>query len=61
MRLSLLIVVTGCTDGIGREFALQLAEKGFNIVLVSRNPDKLAKVATEIGELTLISPSFLYR
>jgi len=41
-------VVTGCTDGIGREFAFQLAEKGFNIVLVSRNPDKLAKVATEI-------------
>lgn len=41
-------VVTGATDGIGREFALQLARAGFSIVLASRSADKLAKVATEI-------------
>ncbi|KDN49917.1 NAD(P)-binding protein [Tilletiaria anomala UBC 951] len=41
-------VVTGATDGIGREFALQLAKKGFNIFLASRTPDKLDKVAGEI-------------
>lgn len=41
-------VVTGATDGIGREFALQLARAGFSIVLASRSADKLAKVASEI-------------
>lgn len=41
-------VVTGATDGIGREFSLQLAKKGFNILLVSRSPEKLGAVAAEI-------------
>lgn len=43
------IVITGATDGIGKEFALQLAKAGFNILLVSRNEDKLRVVAGEIG------------
>jgi 17beta-estradiol 17-dehydrogenase / very-long-chain 3-oxoacyl-CoA reductase len=41
-------VVTGATDGIGREFALQLARAGFNVLLASRSADKLDKVAIEI-------------
>jgi len=41
-------VVTGASDGIGREFALQLAKAGFNILLVARNDEKLSAVATEI-------------
>ncbi|CAH1790147.1 unnamed protein product [Owenia fusiformis] len=41
-------VVTGCTDGIGKEFALQLAKRGLDIVLISRSPDKLADVSLEI-------------
>ncbi|KIJ65804.1 hypothetical protein HYDPIDRAFT_174673 [Hydnomerulius pinastri MD-312] len=41
-------VVTGASDGIGREFALQLARAGFNIVLVARNHAKLSDVAAEI-------------
>ncbi|CAH1785960.1 unnamed protein product, partial [Owenia fusiformis] len=41
-------VVTGATDGIGKAYAQQLAKLGFNIVLISRNPDKLADVALEI-------------
>ncbi|KAF8588867.1 NAD(P)-binding protein [Ramaria rubella] len=41
-------VVTGASDGIGREFALQLGKAGFNIFLASRNADKLRAVATEI-------------
>ncbi|EEB05611.1 ketoreductase [Schizosaccharomyces japonicus yFS275] len=43
-------VVTGATDGIGKEYALQLAKAGFNIVIVSRNPEKLSRVAQEITE-----------
>jgi hypothetical protein len=46
-----LLVITGATDGIGREFALQLAKAGFGVVLVSRNPEKLQKLANEISEL----------
>ncbi|SJX64896.1 related to 17-beta-hydroxysteroid dehydrogenase [Sporisorium reilianum f. sp. reilianum] len=45
-------VVTGATDGIGREFALQLAKKGFNILLVSRSPEKLGTVAAEVEAAT---------
>ncbi len=41
-------VVTGATDGIGREFALQLGKKGFNVFLASRTPEKLGAVAGEI-------------
>lgn len=43
-------VVTGASDGIGKEFALQLAKAGFNIVLVARNKAKLEAVAADIGE-----------
>lgn len=41
-------VVTGATDGIGKEYARQLAKKGFNIVLISRTGTKLKDVALEI-------------
>ncbi|KAK0547805.1 hypothetical protein OC846_003829 [Tilletia horrida] len=41
-------VVTGATDGIGYEFALQLAKAGFNVFLASRSAEKLGKVAAEI-------------
>ncbi|THU44477.1 hypothetical protein C4D60_Mb02t07790 [Musa balbisiana] len=41
-------VVTGSTDGIGRAFALQLARRGLNLVLVGRSPDKLRDVADAV-------------
>lgn len=41
-------VVTGSTDGIGKSYAKELAKKGMNIVLISRNLEKLQKVAGEI-------------
>ncbi|XP_064094491.1 hydroxysteroid dehydrogenase-like protein 1 [Macrobrachium nipponense] len=41
-------VVTGSTDGIGKAYAHELAERGFNIVLISRTLVKLDKVAEEI-------------
>ena len=42
-------VVTGGSDGIGLEYAKELAQRSMNIVLISRNPDKLKKAAIEIG------------
>ena len=41
-------VVTGCTDGIGLECARNLASRGFNVVLISRNINKLNQVAMSI-------------
>ncbi|KAK0643818.1 hypothetical protein B0T16DRAFT_355511 [Cercophora newfieldiana] len=43
-------VVTGASDGIGKEFAAQLAAKGFNIVLVSRTQSKLDALAAELEQ-----------
>lgn len=43
-------VVTGCTAGIGEEYALQLAAAGFNIALVSRSESKLQEVAVKIAK-----------
>ncbi|KAF8435360.1 hypothetical protein L210DRAFT_3484367 [Boletus edulis BED1] len=45
-------VITGASDGIGKEFALQLAAAGFNILLVARNEVALTAVAAEIGTNT---------
>lgn len=43
-------VVTGATDGIGLSYARKLAKQGQSIVLISRNPDKLKKVAQDIEQ-----------
>jgi 17beta-estradiol 17-dehydrogenase / very-long-chain 3-oxoacyl-CoA reductase len=42
-------VVTGATDGIGKEMARQMADQGMSIVLISRTQAKLDAVAEEIG------------
>lgn len=41
-------VVTGASDGLGKEYALQLAGRGLNVVLVSRTESKLEQLAQEI-------------
>ncbi|CAH8632136.1 unnamed protein product [Schistosoma rodhaini] len=41
-------IVTGATDGIGKVYAEELASDGLNIMLISRNEEKLLKVANEI-------------
>lgn len=43
-------VVTGATDGLGKAFARALANKGLDIVLVSRNLEKLEDTAMEIKQ-----------
>lgn len=43
-------VITGSTDGIGLQFAEQLAAKGQNIVLISRSLEKLERVSRNIEE-----------
>ncbi|KAL4783629.1 very-long-chain 3-oxoacyl-CoA reductase [Aspergillus varians] len=41
-------IVTGASDGLGKEYALQIARAGYNIVLVSRTASKLTTLTDEI-------------
>ncbi|MCE7039090.1 SDR family NAD(P)-dependent oxidoreductase [Dyadobacter sp. CY312] len=41
-------VVTGASDGIGKAIALELAAKGFNLILHGRDPDKIDTVNREV-------------
>lgn len=45
-------VVTGASEGIGKAYAFALAERGMNVVILSRTQANLDKVAKEIGEAT---------
>lgn len=44
-------VVTGASEGIGREFALRLARTGIKIVAIARRDGPLAALAREIEEM----------
>lgn len=44
-------IVTGATDGIGKKFCEELAKIGFNIILISRNIDKLKTVSAELKQI----------
>jgi len=47
-------IVTGCTDGIGKAFAIELSKNyGLNIVLISRTQSKLDDLAKELPTKTL--------
>ncbi|XP_035383147.1 very-long-chain 3-oxoacyl-CoA reductase [Electrophorus electricus] len=41
-------VVTGATAGIGRAYAIELARRGLDVVLISRSSEKLHAIAKEI-------------
>ncbi|CDO92481.1 unnamed protein product [Kluyveromyces dobzhanskii CBS 2104] len=41
-------VVTGASDGIGKEYAKQLGKRGFNLILISRTESKLVELKKEI-------------
>uniref|UniRef100_A0A8D0HPI6 Inactive hydroxysteroid dehydrogenase-like protein 1 n=1 Tax=Sphenodon punctatus TaxID=8508 RepID=A0A8D0HPI6_SPHPU len=43
-------VVTGCTSGIGKAYAEELARRGVNIILIGRSAEKLEAVAKHIAE-----------
>ncbi|MBA3417462.1 MAG: SDR family NAD(P)-dependent oxidoreductase [Geodermatophilaceae bacterium] len=44
------VVITGASAGIGAEAAVALARRGDHVVLVGRNPDKLAAVVDRIRD-----------
>ncbi|XP_069601562.1 17-beta-hydroxysteroid dehydrogenase type 3 isoform X2 [Ranitomeya imitator] len=45
-------VVTGAGDGIGKAYSVELANRGMNIVMISRTFEKMQKIAMEIEQNT---------
>ena len=58
-------LVTACTDGIGQGFADSLAKKGFNIVQVGRNIEKLSLTGNDLKtkygvQVKMLSKTLVY-
>ena len=51
-RAKEIAAVTGATGAIGFAIAAQLAEQGFHVVLISRNPDKCSQSVEKIKNIT---------
>src|SRR5260221_8109854 len=43
-------LITGASTGIGAIYADRLAKRGFDLLLVARNEERLQKVAQRVGE-----------
>ncbi|NBW82168.1 SDR family oxidoreductase [bacterium] len=48
-------LITGASAGLGREFALQIARQGTDVVLVARRQDKLKELAEEVKKLGVMA------
>ncbi|MDG1543486.1 MAG: SDR family oxidoreductase [archaeon] len=44
-------LITGATDGIGKEAAIEMAKNGYNLILIGRSKEKGEKVTKEITEI----------
>ena len=49
-------IVTGASQGLGKAFAFQLADKGYNLILLSAQDDGLDEVSAQISRVFNIYP-----
>ncbi|CAI2375956.1 unnamed protein product [Moneuplotes crassus] len=52
-------IVTGGSDGIGKAFAYELANKGFNLLLISRTESKLQDITKDIEDKYKVKAKYL--
>jgi short-subunit dehydrogenase len=50
MTTTALAAVTGASDGLGKEFARQLAAQGYNLLIIARRPALLDELKAELEE-----------
>jgi short-subunit dehydrogenase len=53
------VLITGASDGLGRAMAIDLAEKGCNLVIIGRNKEKLLNVKEQIKKFNVICLEFV--
>lgn len=51
-KIDLTVLVTGATDGIGKQTALELAQMGVSVILHGRNHDRVQDTLKEISDST---------
>ncbi|WP_160112599.1 SDR family NAD(P)-dependent oxidoreductase [Salicibibacter kimchii] len=52
-------LITGASNGIGREYSYYLAEKGYNMILVSRSKSKLDELAADLQERYIVDATVI--
>jgi len=45
--MSKIVLVTGASQGVGKNAAISLAKAGFQVIATARNKDKLAETVSE--------------
>lgn len=50
----MIALITGASNGIGKDFAIELSKQGYDVIIVARSKDKLESLANEIKTKTYI-------
>ena len=52
-------LITGCTSGLGKALSVKFAQKGYNLILVARNEDKLKELSNYLSQTFHIKSVFI--